>query len=227
MGRREGAGQAGLTMNGSRLLAALALTGMAGSAAAGDGSFFKNLFNGNGVDGVPSVTAPRAYDPDDAYCPTVTIKDNAASIQVPPGSASTGIRHQITFGRISRECAVREGGALGVKVGLELRALIGPLGAPGTFDAPVTIAIRYNEKIITSRTRRVAVRIAPGETFGSATVIESDLNVPAEYANGYDIDVGLEGAHAKASPKVAAKRRKPATDEAAATAASEAPVAGQ
>ena len=89
-------------------------------------------------------------------------------------------------------------------------------------NTPLTIAIKYNGTALTSRSRRVAVTVPPGMAQGTATVIEADLPVPADKAVGYDIEVGLT-AGARAPAKVAAKRKKPVTQEAAAT--DEAPVA--
>lgn len=206
-------------------VAGLLLIAGTGVAGAEQGSFFKNLFSGNGVGEAPTITAPRARDPDDAYCPPVTVADGAAAF---PAASGTVLGHQITFGRISRECAARGDGTLSVKVGVELRALLGPAGAPGRFDAPLTIAIKYNGTVLTARSRRVAVTVLPGAAQGTAAVIEADLPVPPDAAVGYDIEVGLAGT-AKAPAKVAAKRKKPATQPATqeATATSEAPAAGQ
>lgn len=180
-----------------------------GAARAEPGSFFKNIFGG-GEGGAPSIATPRAQDPDDVYCPPVFVPDGGAAIQAFAGAAGDNrhLRHQIAFGRLSRECKTRSDGTVAVRVGVELRALLGPAGAAGRFEAPVTIALKYNDQPLMARTHRVAVAIPAGAAQGEATVIENDLVVPADKAAGYDIEVTLAGASARAKP--AARRRKPA-----------------
>ena len=120
-----------------------------GGARAESGGFFKNLFGGGGgasEGGGGSLTAPRALDPDDVYCPPVLVADGGAAIQAFAGAAgdNSRLRYQIAFARYSRECKARPDGTVGVRVGVELRALLGPAGAPGRFEAPVTVSIKYN-----------------------------------------------------------------------------------
>lgn len=212
----------------------LAMVTGIGPASAEPGGFFKNLFSGGGSGGggeAPAIGLPQAQDPNDVYCPTISVIDGGAVLQSFAGAAgdNSRLRHQIVFSRMSRECALRPDGTLAVKVGVEVRAMLGPAGAPGRFDAPLMIAITNNDKTITARTHRLAVTIPSGSAQGTASVIEDGLIVPADMAQAYDIAIGL-GAQAgrpKAPPKTAAKRKRPATDEATATSASEAPVAGQ
>ncbi len=186
-----------------------------GAARAESGGFFKNMFGGGGGEGgAPSLAAPRAQDPDDVYCPPVYVPDGGAAIQAFAGAAGdkSRLRHQIVFARLSRECKARPDGSVAVRVGVELRALLGPAGAAGRFEAPVTIAVKYNEQPVMARTHRVAVSVPAGAVQGEATVIENDLSVPADKAMGYDIEVTLAGA-ARAKPVT--RRRKPAPAAAA------------
>ncbi len=207
------------------ILGGLALA-FPGSARAESGSFFKNMFGG-GEGGTPSIAAPQAQDPDNAYCPPVFVPDGGAAVQAFAGAAGdkTRLRHQIVFGRLSRECKARADGSVAVRVGVELRALLGPSGAPGRFEVPVTIAVKYNEQPVMARTHRVAVVVPAGAAQGEATLIENDLSVPADKAVGYDIEVSL-GAGAVGRAKPVAKRRKAAPAAAAAADQGEA-AAGQ
>lgn len=203
----------------------LALAGT-GAAQAETGGFFKNLFgggSGEGSGGGGNLMAPKAFDPNDVYCPNVFVPDGGAAIQAFAGAAGdkTRLRHQIVISRLSRECRAQGDGSVSVRVGVELRAMLGPAGAPGRFDAPVTVSIKYNEQPVMSRPHRVAIPIPAGMAQGEATVIENDLVVPADKAWGYDIEVSLAGQKAKP----VARRRKPA--EAANAAETEAPVPGQ
>ena len=222
-------------MRGMGWLAGLAMAAACvGTASAESGSFFKNMFGGGGGsesgggEAAVGLGMPKAMDPSEVYCPTVSIAEGAAALPSYAGASdSAHLRHQIVIGRISRECALRPDGGLSVKVGVQIRALLGPAGSSGTFQAPLAIAIKANDKVVDSRSRTLSVAIPLGSAQGMASVIEDGLLVPAKMTDNYDIEVALGGqARAKASAKTAAKRRKPATNEAAA-ATSEAPVAGE
>lgn len=213
-------------MTTARLAAILGLA-LTGGAQAESGGFFKNMFgggggSGDGGGGGGNLLAPKAFDPNDVYCPNVFVPDGGAAIQAFAGAAgdNTRLRHQIVFSRLSRECRARGDGSVSVRVGVELRAMLGPTGAPGRFEAPVTVSITYNEKPVMTRTHRVAISIPAGTAQGEASVIENDLVVPADKAWGYDIEVSL--GTQKAKP--VARRRKPAATDAA---QSEAPVPGE
>ncbi len=212
------------TITTARLAAIIGLA-LTGGAQAESGGVFKNLFgggSGDGGGGGGSLMAPKAYDPNDVYCPNVFVPDGGAAIQAFAGSAgdNTRLRHQIVVSRLSRECRARGDGSVSVRVGVELRAMLGPAGAPGRFEAPVTVSVTYGEKPVMSRPHRVAIPIPAGTAQGEASVIENDLVVPADKAWGYDIEVTLAGQKAK---PVARRKPAPAVD----AAQSEAPVPGQ
>jgi hypothetical protein len=192
------------------------------------GSFFKNLLGGGGGssdgggDATVILSGPKLQDPDSAYCPQIDVGEGGAAIQAYAGAAGDGshLRHQITFGRMSRECTPRPGGAVGVRVGVEVRALLGPAGSPGTYDAPLTISLKYNDQVVASRSRRVAIAIPAGAAQGQTAVVEDEMIVPADKAVGYDIQIALGGGSAKPKghAKSAARRgRKAAPAEATAT----------
>ena len=198
---------------------ALALAALTGPAGAESGDFFKNLLSGGGGGGersgggMPNLAIPRAQDPGEAYCPVVDVVDGGAALQSFAGAAGDGsrLRNQVTFGRISRECTHRADGSIAVRVGVQVRVLLGPAGAPGRFEAPLTIALKYDDKTFDSRTRRVGVVVPAGSAQGTEAVIEDGLSVPADKAVGYEIVVGLTGAGPRAkTAKAPRKARKPA-----------------
>ncbi len=172
---------------------ALGLFSVSGPALAESGGFFKDMFSG-GRDS-PSMMAPKALDPNEAYCPYVAVTDGTAVLQSFAGAAGDNnrLRHQIVFGQLSRECATRPDGSITVKIGAMVRVLLGPAGAPGHFDAPLTFAIKYNEKTVVSRTRRLSITVPAGAAQGTASAVEDGLIVPADMAMGYDIEVALGG----------------------------------
>ncbi len=208
-------------------LAAIIGLALTGGAQAESGGFFKNMFgggSGEGGGGGGSLMAPKAFDPNDVYCPNVFVPDGGAAIQSFAGAAgdNTRLRHQIVVSRLSRECRAMGDGSVSVRVGVELRAMLGPAGAPGRFDAPVTVSITYGDKPVMSRPHRVTIPIPAGTAQGEASLIENDLVVPADKAWGYDIEVTLAGR--KAAPIARRRKAAPAAADAAQT---EAPVPGQ
>lgn len=185
---------------GAALTASLAVA----PALAQDGNVFTNLFKYGGTTVPPSQ--PKDTDP--AYCPTVDVFEGGSNIRTMSGA---NVRAQTTLGRVSRECTRREDGSVSVRVGIEARVLLGPAGAPGRFEVPVTVLIKQDDKVVTSKTDRTTAVIGSGEAQGFAQLIVEDLTVPPAMAADYEIEVGLgtRGAPktAKAKPK---RRNKPA-----------------
>jgi hypothetical protein len=192
--RRDHAKQGRLWRGGLLALGLLAASG----ARAEDGNFLSNIFKYGGTT-VPPSQAPEL---EAAYCPPVGVAEGGAALQALGGQGgnAASIRTQMSLGQLARECTRRQDGSIGVKVGVEGRVLLGPAGAPGRFDVPLTIAIKYDDKVVTSRSRRTSVTVAPGEAQGFFSIIEEDLVVPAAMGRDYEIEVGLGGAKAKAKP---------------------------
>lgn len=189
----------------------LALSAGTGPAGAEGGGFFKNLFSGGGgSDASPSLTAPRAMDPADAYCPEVDIAGDGTVVRSFAGAAgdSAHLHHQLAFGQLSRECTARPDGSVSVKVGVRVRALLGPVGKPGRFEAPLTIAVKFDDSVLASRSRRVSVSVPADSAQGTTSVIEDELIVPPAKAVGYDIVVSLAGP-AQAARTTTAKVKRP------------------
>ncbi|AWN41917.1 hypothetical protein [Methylobacterium durans] len=186
----------------SALLLALVATG----ARAEEGNFLSNLFKYGGTTVPPSQ--PKELEA--PYCPPVGVSEGGAALQTLAGRSADkpNIRTQVTLGRLARECTRREDGSITVKVGVEGRVLLGPAGAPGRFDVPITIAIKSDEKVVTSRFRRLSATVAPGEAQGFFSVVEEDLSVPAAITRDYEIEVGLGGSAPKAG-KAQPRRKAP------------------
>jgi hypothetical protein len=172
-----------------------------------EGNVFSNIFKYGGTTVPPSQ--PKELEA--AYCPSVDVTEGGAALRIVAGA---NVRTQISIGRIARECVRREDGSITVKVGVEARVLLGPAGAPGRFDVPVTFLIKHDDKVVASRSERTTATIAPGEAQSFAQIVVEDLPVPAAMSNDYEIEVGL-GGKAKAPAKAKAKPRKPAAAQAA------------
>jgi hypothetical protein len=190
------------------LAAGLAASLGAAPALAQEGNILSNLFKFGGTTVPPSQ--PESLDP--AYCPPVEIAEGAAATRILAGGT---VRTQFSLARLARECARRQDGSITVKVGVEVNVLLGPAGAPGRFDVPVTFQIRHEGKVVTSRVERASVVVGSGEAQGFATIVADELLVPAAVTTDYDIAVGV-GVSKAAGAKPASKprRRKPAVAEA-------------
>lgn len=185
------------------LLAVVLAAGLATPPArAEEGNIFTNIFKYGGTTVPPSQ--PQDVEP--AYCPTVDVSDGGAALRVMAGA---NVRVQISLGRLARECARQPDGSVRVKVGVEARVLLGPAGAPGRFDVPVSFAIKHDEKVVATRVARTTAEISHGEAQGFAQIVVDDLVVPPAMAADYEIEVGL-GAAKAASAKAKTHHRKPA-----------------
>ncbi|WP_238313162.1 hypothetical protein [Methylobacterium crusticola] len=188
------------------LLAAAALAAAPAARAQDDGNPFLNIFKYGGTTKPPE--APPS--PDSVYCPVIEVAEGKASLQTLGG---TGVRTQVRLGQLSRACTPGPNGTTLVSVGVEGRALLGPGGSPGRFEAPFTVTLKHGTVVIARRARRAAVTIPPGEANASFAIVEDGFSVPAAYVNDFDIEVGLGGSAGKA-PR--APRRKPAASAGAA-----------
>ncbi|MGY2051102.1 hypothetical protein [Methylobacterium sp. JK268] len=166
------------------LLCGLALAGPARAQDDDGSNTFLNLFRYGGTTKPPE--APP--NPDDVYCPVIDIPEGGASVQSGTGVA---IHHQIAIAQVSRECVAGPGGTVTVRVGVQGRALLGPGGAPGRFETPVTVTVKSGTTLIARRSRRASVTIPPGSASATFAVVEDGIAVPAASAADFEIEVAL------------------------------------
>jgi hypothetical protein len=186
-------------------LAASALCAAAPAWAQGIGDTLSNLFKFGGT--TAPKEAPR--EAGEAYCPSVGIIEGGAALRAYTGGKvgePTALRHQIAIGQLARECVEQPDGSILVKVGVEARALLGPAGQPGRFDAPVTVVIKRGERVFTSRTQRVSVSVPAGDTQASFVTVQDGLVVPPK-AGEYEIDVGLVAGTGEKPERPARRKR--------------------
>lgn len=129
--------------------------------------------------------------------------EGGSSLQTMAGGT---VRTQIRLGQLSRSCQPGPNGGTIVSIGVQGMVLLGPGGAPGRFNAPVTVTVKNGTQIIARRSRQGSATIPAGQASGSFTVVEDGISVPANLARDFEIEVGLGS-----SPKPGrAPRRKPA-----------------
>lgn len=163
--------------------------GSSGSASGEGGNTFSNLLLYGGTTVPPVAPTPPVEAAD---CPPVTVTEGGAAIRSVAGGAAdaASVRSQLSITEVARECIERPDGATVVKVGVQVRALLGPGGTAAKFDHPVSITIRRGEQVIASQSRRVSIAVSSGQYEQSAVVVVDGLVVPPG-AGEYDIEVGL------------------------------------
>ncbi len=147
--------------------------GPAGSVAGGDDKVTSKIgnllaFNSASAPPLPGKTATARIE-----CPVVQVEPGMSAFRV-GGAESSSVRYQISIGDVARECS-QSGGQLLIRVGVETRTVIGPAGGPGSYTAPLTIAVRRtgDETVLASKTYQVG-----GAVSGSGNAINALIADP-------------------------------------------------
>lgn len=109
----------------------------------------------------PPIAAPQK-EVVELDCPTIEVQDGTAAARYYAGGKANGsVRYQFSLGDLARECVV-ENNQIIIKVGVAGRALLGPAGTPGSYSAPVRIAIRKESdgKPVVSKLFKATANIA-------------------------------------------------------------------
>lgn len=163
----------------------------------GTGSTLKNFLLYGGATVPPAQKVPLLEVAD---CPAVTVSDGGAAVRVGAGGAEGAVRSQIAIANVARECIGREDGAIVIKVGVQLRALLGPGGSGGRFDTPVNFALKRGDQVLVSRSRRAGIAIPAGQYEASGIVVEDNLVVPPGTGE-FDIEISLGSGSRAAAPR--------------------------
>jgi hypothetical protein len=204
------------------LLGAAALSGCS-SLGGGDnpstpspsfGSRVSSFFSG-AKPGVSQPAAPTASAPE-IDCPGVDVRGGASTLNMSAKAADAtagDLRYQLSIAQTARECHV-QGGTLTIKVGVQGRVIVGPMGGPGQIEAPIRYAVVREgpePRPIMTKFKRVPVVVPPDQSNINFVDIEEGLSFPlpsnAELDAyvvfvGFDeIGDGREKRPAKAPPK--------------------------
>jgi hypothetical protein len=177
-------------------------------------SRFTNLFSG----ATPGVTQPHSPTPTapEVECPGVDIRTGASTMNVAAKTADAtagDLRYQFSFGQTARECAV-QGANLSIKVGVQGRVILGPMGGPGQVDVPVRYAVVREgpqPKTVTTKFKRISVIVPPAQTHVQFVDIEEGLTFPLpsrSELDAYVVYVGFDeigDKNEKKPPKTAKK----------------------
>jgi hypothetical protein len=177
---------------------------------------FASFFSG----ATPGVTQPASPTPSapEIECPGVDIRTGASTMNIAAktGPATAGdLRYQLSFGQTARECAV-QGDNLSVKVGVQGRVILGPMGGPGKVDVPLRYAVVREgpePKTIVTKFKRIPVVVAPEQTHVQFVDIEEGLNFPLPSAaelEAYVVYVGFDEIGDRNEKKPTKGAKKPA-----------------
>jgi hypothetical protein len=204
------------------LVSAAALAGcssdsLTGSSEGSFGSRFTSFFSG----ATPGVTQPasRTASAPDIECPGVDIRAGASTLNIAAktGQATAGdLRYQLSFGQTARECLV-QGSALTIKVGVQGRVILGPMGSSGPVDVPLRYAVVREgpePKTIVTKFKRIPIIVAPDQSHVQFVDIEEGLTFPMPSGSeleAYVVYVGFDEIGDKNEKKPPAKpAKKPA-----------------
>jgi hypothetical protein len=198
----------------------MALSGCSSASSVGstDGWFSSRLF----ASATPGVTQPASPTPSapEVECPGVDIRPGAStlSIAAKAGQATAGdLRYQLSFGQTARECSV-QGDTMSIKVGVQGRVILGPMGGPGIVDVPLRYAVvreGMQPRTIITRFKRLPVTVAGDQTHVQFVDVEEGLVFPLpspEEAAAYVVYVGFDDIgdkNEKKPPKRSAKKPAP------------------
>src|SRR5271155_5985173 len=139
----------------------------------------------------------------DINCPEVVIADNGAALRV-GGPDNASVRYQFNIGDTARQCDPAGPSQAALKIGVKGEVVIGPAGAPGTFNAPLKVTVtRESDKTdVFSQTYRVEAA-TDGVTAGAFRVVTDPITLPMptlQLADVYSITVGFAGGTGGPSP---------------------------
>jgi hypothetical protein len=179
-------------------LAAAGCSSTGSSAPAAPRSFSERM--SDTLFGGPAPTTATANKPDaDIDCPVIDVRQGASTIVVhgKGDPVATNVRYQGSIGQLARECAVA-GATLNMKVGVQGRVILGPVGEQGTLDVPLRIALVQegpNPKTIWTKLYKLPVAIPAGQTNVPFVHVEEALSVPKPSAadlESYVVYVGFD-----------------------------------
>lgn len=144
---------------------------------------------------------PRQPEPTDPLlCPEIHILDGTSAdrIYAPgPEQSNETVRYQFSIENVARGCQIN-GKQAAMKIGVEGRILLGPAGSPGTYPAPIRVAIIDSSggNPVVSKLYQVPASVPDGQTEAPFTLVTDPLSIPttANFAESYTIKVGFDSA---------------------------------
>jgi hypothetical protein len=184
--------QGGLRFIGIVPVAALALLTAACSSATDGSSSFSDMFRSSSpTAAMPAAAAapgaPRMLD----SCPSVELRQGAATLTInnnPKDPSAMQLRYQVGIIQTARECSLA-GGTLSIRIGVQGRIVLGPVGTHGTLEIPLRYALVQEgpePRTIYTKLHRIPVSIPEGAPHVSFSHIEETISVPMPSQDVFD-----------------------------------------
>lgn len=175
---------------------------------------FSSLFGSSGSNASANVAVGEALPPN-FECPDVTVRQGAATLSSsanPAEPTAMNLRYQISIGTTARECRLLPGNTVSMKVGMQGRVVLGPEGAPGTFDVPIRFAVvreGIEARPIVTKLDRISVTVPPSDSNVLFSHVAEGLDFPLPRAGEIDAYVVYIGFDPSALREPDRKKPKP------------------
>ena len=214
---KRGAARAMVGVVGAVVLSGCSLASSIGSSDNSSPSWSSRIsgFFSSAKPGVSQPASPTPSAPD-IECPGVDIRTGASTLEISAKTAQAtagDLRYQLSFGQTGRECAV-QAGVMTIKVGVQGRVILGPMGGPGQIDVPLRYAVvreGAQPKTIVTKFKRIPVMVGQDQTHIQFVDIEEGLTFPVPSAtelDAYVIYVGFDEIGDKNEKKPAKSAKK-------------------
>jgi hypothetical protein len=180
--RQRGESCAALLAAGLILSGCSSASTTAGAPDPGPPSRFSSLFSGSASPPAQAAAGGPAADADN--CPSVEIRTGAGTLAVGgkagDPSASEGVRYQLSFTQLARQCTVA-GADMMMKVGVQGRIVLGPAGVPGSVDIPLRYAVVQEgaePRTIVTKFKRIPAEVPADQSNVVFSDVEENLSFP-------------------------------------------------
>jgi hypothetical protein len=215
--RRRGCRRAAILIASAGLLSAC--SSVSGVDSSDTSPSFGSRLSGFFSSATPGVTQARSPTPDapEIECPGLDIRAGASTLNIAAksGDATAGdLRYQLSFGQTARECVVQSS-TMSMKVGVQGRVILGPMGGPGKVDVPLRYAVVREgpqPKTIVTKFKRIPVTIGPDQSYVQFVDIEEALSFPVppgSEIDAYVVYIGFDEIGDKNEKKPAKTAKKP------------------
>ncbi len=144
----------------------------------------------------PLPRQPQPTDP--ILCPEIHVLDGTSSDRVyapGPDQSNETVRYQFSIDDVARGCQIN-GNQAAMKIGVAGRVLLGPAGSPGTYPAPIRVAIinLSDGTPVVSKLYQVPTTVPDGQTEAPFSLVTEPFTMPktANFAESYTIKVGFD-----------------------------------
>jgi hypothetical protein len=201
-------------------IGAVTLSGCSSITGSDDAPSLSSRFASFFSSAKPGVKQPASPTPSapEVECPGVDIRAGASTLNIAAKNSqatASDLRYQLSFGQTARECQV-QGGNLAIKVGVQGRIILGPMGGPGQLDVPLRYAVVREgpePRVIVTKFKRIPVVVPPDQTHVQFVDVEEGLSFPMPSGaelDAYVVYVGFDEIGDKNEKRPAKSSKKPA-----------------